>query len=122
MSEKSKEEIKAAKAVAGLGVVASGIGIAAAATATTGVISAAGTVIGGVAGSIVGSTIGIATGGTAIAGTIPVAIAGSALGSHLGTAAAFFGIGTAPFWAVPLAVVGGIIAVGSLISIHSSKK
>ncbi len=104
------------------GSTAAVIGGIAAASATTGAISAAGAAIGGVAGGIagglVGSGIGIASGGTAIAGTVPLAAGGAALGSSCGALAgpalAFFGIGTAPVWAVPAAIAGGVFAVGGL--------
>jgi|GEM_PF-1627155 len=102
------------------GAAATAAGVVAAGTSTTAAISAAGATIGGVAGGIVGavtgSSIGLATGGTAMAATIPFATAGTALGTTLGgyagTVAALFGIGTAPVWAVPVAVAGGVAMTG----------
>lgn len=96
-------------------------GLVAAGTATTGAISAAGAsiggVVGGVAGAVTGSSIGLASGGAGMAATVPFAAAGSALGASVGGWAgpvlAVFGIGTAPAWAMPAAVIGGVLAAGS---------
>ena len=52
------------------------------------VATTAGLSVGAVAGGLLGSIVGIATGGTAIAGTIPV---GMSLGAHLGGAGLFVG-------------------------------
>jgi uncharacterized membrane protein YebE (DUF533 family) len=58
----------------------------------------------------------VVTGGAGMAATVPLAVTGSALGTTLGgyagTAAALVGIGTAPAWAVPLAVAGGVAMTG----------
>jgi hypothetical protein len=106
--------------VIGSGAAATVTGVVAAGTSTTAAISAAGATIGGVAGGIVGavtgSSIGLVTGGAGMAATVPLAATGAALGTTLGgyagTAAALVGIGTAPAWAVPMAVAGGVAMTG----------
>jgi ribosomal protein S27E len=95
-----------------VGSAASAAGIVAAGTSTTGAISAAGAAIGGVAGGVLGSGVGLATGGVGMAATIPFATAGAAIGGWAGPALALVGIGTAPAWAVPVAIGGGLVAVG----------
>ena len=91
-----------------------------AATTITGAGAAIGGIVGGGIGAIAGSGIGIATGGTAIAGTIPLALAGSTTGASVGlayatTVAGWFGISvvTAPVWAIPVAVAGGVATIGA---------
>lgn len=64
--------------------------------------------------------------------TVPFAAVGSALGTtiggYAGTAAALVGIGTAPVWAVPVAIVGGVAMTGGATVVaykfykHKSKK
>ena len=112
MNEHGK--IIGAGVVSMVGVAATIKGLAAAAgpALSTAKISAIGATIGSATGSVVGSGIGIATGGAAISGTIPMAAAGAAIGGWAGPALAFFGIGTAPVWAVPLAVAGGVVTLG----------
>lgn len=106
------------------GVAACATGVTAAVTAATAsastlaTIGAIGTGIGGTIGGLVGAGVGIATGGTAIAGTIPCAIGGAALGGSAATAiastcASALGIATAPAWAVPVAICGGVAAIGA---------
>ena len=111
MDEKGK--IFGASAVSAVGVAATIKGLAAAAgpALSTAKISAIGATIGGATGAVVGSGVGIATGGAAISGTIPLAAAGAAIGGWTGPALAVFGIGTAPAWAMPLAVAGGVGSV-----------
>ena len=117
------EKIATCVAAAG-GAAACGAGVTAAvtaATATTGTIAAigaAGTGIGATVGGILGLGIGLVSGGTGIAATVPFAIGGGALGGSAATAiastcASALGIATAPVWAVPVAVGGGITVVGA---------
>jgi len=94
------------------GTAATTVGVIAAGTSATGAISAAGAAIGGVAGGIVGSGVGLATGGVGMAATVPFAAAGAAVGGWAGPALALVGIGTAPAWAVPVAIGGGVVALG----------
>lgn len=94
------------------GTATSVAGIIAAGTSSTAAISAAGATVGGIAGGVFGSGVGLATGGVGMAATVPFATAGAAIGGWAGPALAVFGIGTAPAWAVPAAIGGGILAVG----------
>lgn len=94
------------------GTAATTVGVIAAGTSATGAISAAGAAIGGVAGGVIGSGIGLATGGVGMAATVPFAAAGAAIGGWAGPALALVGIGTAPAWAVPVAIGGGVVAIG----------
>lgn len=96
------------------GAATSIAGVVAAGTATTGAISAAGSAIGAVGGAVLGSGVGLATGGFGMAATVPFATAGAAIGAWAGPALAVLGIGTAPAWAVPAAIGGGIIATGGI--------
>ena len=105
---------------AAIGATASTIGIititeASAGVATLATISAGGTVAGGMTGGIIGSGIGIATCGTAIVGTIPLISIGAISGGSLAlNVATFLGIGaTAPAWAFPVSIAGGVIFVGA---------
>lgn len=100
-------------AIAG-GSAASATGIVAAGASATGTISAVGAAIGGVAGGVFGSGVGLATGGVGMAATIPFATAGAAIGGWAGPALAVLGIGTAPAWAVPAAIGGGVVAAGGV--------
>ena len=100
-------------AIAG-GSAASAAGIVAAGASATGIISAVGAAIGGVAGGVFGSGVGLATGGVGIAATVPFATAGVAIGGWAGPALAVLGIGTAPVWAVPAAIGGGVVAAGGI--------
>ncbi len=102
-------------AVAG-GTVASAVGIAAAGTSATAAISAGGAVVGSLAGGVLGSGVGLATGGVGMAATVPFAMAGAAIGGWAGPALAIIGIGTAPAWAVPLAIGGGVVALGGALT------
>lgn len=72
--------------------------------------------IGGVAGGVLGSGVGLATGGVGIAATVPFAAAGAAIGGWVGPALAVVGLGTAPAWAVPVAIAGGVVAVGGVVA------
>lgn len=94
------------------GTAATTVGVIAAGTSATVAISAAGAAIGGVAGGVVGSGVGLATGGVGMAATVPFAAAGAAVGGWAGPALALVGIGTAPAWAVPVAIGGGVVALG----------
>lgn len=102
------------------GAATSVVGLVAAGTGATGAISAAGAsiggLVGGVAGAVTGSSVGLVTGGAGMAATVPFAAAGTtigaAVGSWAGPALAVFGIGTAPAWAVPAVIGGGVLAVG----------
>lgn len=94
------------------GTAATTVGVVAAGASATGAISAAGAAIGGVAGGVIGSGIGLATGGIGMAATVPFAAAGVAIGGWAGPALALVGIGTAPAWAVPVAIGGGVVAIG----------
>lgn len=107
-----KDKIIGAGAVSAVGIAATIKGLAAAAgpVLSTAEISAIGATIGSGTGALVGSGVGIATGGVAISATIPMAAAGAAIGGWAGPALAFFGIGTAPVWAVPVAVAGGVVS------------
>lgn len=96
------------------GTAASLVGVITAGTSATGAISAAGAAIGGVAGGVFGSGVGLVTGGVGMAATVPFAIAGSAIGGWAGPALALVGIGTAPAWAVPVAIAGGLGAAGGV--------
>ena len=96
------------------GTAATAVGVIAAGTSATGAISAAGAAIGGVAGGVLGSGVGLATGGVGMAATVPFAAAGAAIGGWAGPALALVGIGTAPAWAVPVAIAGGVVAVGGV--------
>ena len=107
------ENMTIGSAVVG-GSAASVAGVVAAGTSATGAISAAGATIGGIAGGVFGSGVGLVTGGMGMAATVPFATAGAAIGAWLGPALAVFGIGTAPIWAVPMVVVGSVVAVGGL--------
>ncbi len=98
------------------GTAATTVGVLAAGTSATGAISAAGAAIGGVAGGVLGSGIGLATGGVGMAATVPFATAGAAIGGWAGPALALVGIGTAPAWAVPVAIGGGIVAIGGAVT------
>lgn len=94
------------------GTAATTVGVIAAGTSATGAISAVGAAIGGVAGGVIGSGVGLATGGVGMAATVPFAAAGAAIGGWAGPALALVGIGTAPAWAVPVAIGGGVVAIG----------
>jgi len=94
------------------GTTALKIGIVAAGTSATATISAVGATIGGVTGGIMGSSVGLVSGGVGMAATVPFAAAGTAIGSWAGPALALVGIGTAPAWAIPVAIGGGVIALG----------
>jgi hypothetical protein len=94
------------------GTAATTVGVIAAGTSATGAISAAGAAIGGVAGGVFGSGVGLVTGGVGMAATVPFAAAGAAIGGWAGPALALVGIGTAPAWAVPVAIGGGVVAIG----------
>jgi hypothetical protein len=96
------------------GAATSVVGVVAAGTAATGTISAVGAAVGAVGGGVLGSSVGLATGGVGMAATVPFATAGAAIGGWAGPALAVFGIGTAPAWAVPAAIGGGLIAAGGL--------
>jgi hypothetical protein len=96
------------------GAVTSVAGVVAAGSAATGTISAVGAAAGGIAGGVFGSSVGLATGGVGMAATVPFATAGAAIGGWAGPALAVFGIGTAPAWAVPAAIGGGLVAIGGL--------
>lgn len=98
------------------GTAATAVGVIAAGTSATGAISAAGAAIGGVAGGVLGSGVGLATGGVGMAATVPFAAAGAAIGGWAGPALAVVGIGTAPAWAVPVAIAGGVVAVGGVLA------
>lgn len=90
-------------------------GTIAAGTSSTAAISAAGAAIGGVTGGVVGSGFGLVTGGFGMAATVPFATAGAAIGGWAGPALALVGIGTAPAWAVPVAVGGAVVAVSGVV-------
>ncbi len=92
------------------------VGVIAAGASATGAISAAGAAIGGVAGGVLGSGVGLVTGGVGMAATIPFAAAGTAIGGWAGPALAIVGIGTAPAWAVPVAIGGGLVAAVGLFT------
>jgi uncharacterized membrane protein YebE (DUF533 family) len=49
-----------------------------------------------------------------MAATVPFATAGAAIGGWAGPALALVGIGTAPAWAIPVAIAGGVVAVGGV--------
>jgi hypothetical protein len=98
------------------GSAASAAGVIAAGTSATGAISAVGAVVGGVAGGVLGSSVGLVTGGAGIAATAPFAAAGAAIGGWAGPALALVGIGTAPAWAVPVAIGGGVVAIGGVVA------
>ena len=133
------ERVVNAAALTGIGAAATGATAAAVGVATTvttagvsgtaiaGTGATIGGLIGGVGGAVVGSGVGIATGGTAIAGTVPLAIGGAAGGATIGgtiatTVAGWIGVPiattttvvSAPVWAIPLAVAGGVAAVGAI--------
>lgn len=80
------------------------------ATSATGAISAAGAAVIGIAGGVLGFGVGLVTGGVGMAATVPFATAGAAIGSLAGPALALIGIGTAPVWAIPVAIGGGVVA------------
>lgn len=101
-----KVENAAIVGMVGAGAAATTAGVIAAGSATTGAISAAGAAIGGVAGGVLGSSVGLVTGGFGMAATIPFAAGGAAIGSFAGPALAIIGIGTAPAWAFPAAIAG----------------
>ncbi|MDO9271118.1 MAG: hypothetical protein Q7T96_18585 [Methylobacter sp.] len=94
------------------GTTALRIGVIAAGTSATATISAVGATIGGVTGGVIGSSVGLVSGGVGMVATVPFAAAGTAIGSWAGPALALVGIGTAPAWAVPVAIGGGVIALG----------
>lgn len=98
----------------GIGALAITVGIAALRTATTSTISAVGSAVGGGIGGYVGSSAGIVTGGAGIVATVPFAVGGAAIGSWAGPALALVGIGTAPAWALPVAVAGGVCTSAGL--------
>lgn len=98
----------------GGGSVASAAGVVAAGASATGTITAVGAAIGGVAGGVLGSGVGLATGGVGMAATVPFAAAGAAIGGWAGPALAVLGIGTAPAWAVPVAIGGGVVAASGV--------
>ena len=133
------ERVADAAALTGIGAAATGATAAAvgvtttvttagmSAAAVTGAGAAIGGTIGGVTGGVVGAGVGIASGGTAIVGTIPLAAAGATTGASVGgavatTVAGWLGIPiattttvvTAPAWAIPVAVVGGMAAIGAI--------
>lgn len=112
MGKRTENAIIATSVLAG--GTATTVGVVAAGSATTGAISAAGAAIGGVAGGVLGSGVGIATGGVGMAATVPFAAAGAAIGGWAGPALALVGIGTAPVWAVPVAIGGGVICAGGV--------
>ena len=98
------------------GTAATAAGIVAAGATSSGALTAAGAVVGGVTGGVVGSSVGLATGGFGMVATIPFATGGAAIGAWGGSAlTAVLGIGTAPVWAVPVAVGGGVVVVGSAL-------
>ena len=98
------------------GSAATAVGVIAAGTSATAAISAGGAAIGGIAGGVLGSGIGIVTGGAGIAATVPLATAGAFIGGWAGPALALVGIGTAPAWAIPVAIGGGALAIGGAIA------
>lgn len=105
------------------GAAATTVGVIAAGTSATSAISAAGAAIGGVAGGVIGSSVGLATGGVGMAATVPFATAGAAIGGWAGPALALVGIGTAPAWAVPVAIGGGVAAiVGTAAALYKYAK
>lgn len=112
---KKVENVAIGAAIVG-GSAASAAGIVAAGASATGAISAAGAAIGGVAGGVIGSGVGLATGGIGMAATVPFAAAGAAIGGWAGPALAIVGIGTAPAWAVPVAICGGVVAIGGAVA------
>lgn len=115
-TQASDKKAVAQKVVIGASIVggtaATTVGVIATGTSATGVISAAGAAIGGLAGGVFGSGVGLATGGVGMAATVPFAAAGAAFGGWAGPALALVGIGTAPAWAVPVAIGGGVMAIG----------
>jgi len=115
-SSKGKEVAKNAAIGASIagGTAATAVGVVAVGASATGAISATGAAIGGVAGGVIGSSVGLATGGEGMAATVPFAAAGAAIGGWAGPALALVGIGTAPAWAVPVAIGGGVVAVCGL--------
>ena len=114
MNETFKFSVAGLSSVAGSVATLKGLALAAGPVISTAKISAVGSMVGGAIGGVVGSGVGIATGGTAIAGTVPLAAAGAAVGAWAGPALAVFGIGTAPVWAMPVAVIGGVLNAGGL--------
>ena len=97
------------------GSAATAVGVIAAGSSATAAISAGGAAIGGIAGGVLGSGIGIATGGVGMAATVPLATAGAFIGGWAGPALALVGIGTAPAWALPVAIGGGAVAIGGAL-------
>ena len=83
-------------------------------------ITASGAATGGVIGAFMGSSIGWASGGTAIAATVPRAKGGFVLGGSLAAnLVSALGLGsTAPAWVLPVTVAGVVIMVtsGSLLA------
>lgn len=130
---KSPEKIAIGTAITG-GAAAATTGFMAAGSSTTAAISAAGATIGGVAGGVVGSVIGsgvgLASGGVGMVATVPFAttgaMLGTAVGGYAGEVAAIIGIGTAPAWALPVAIAGSVVMAGGLAvtgyKIYISKK
>ena len=119
-SPKPFRKLKARNVLIGVmavgGTTAATVGAIAAGTSATGAISVTGAAVGGVAGGVMGSSVGLATGGIGMAATVPFAAAGTAIGSWAGPALALVGIGTAPVWAIPLAIGGTVVAVGSVVA------
>ncbi len=137
MNKKPSSFVETGAIVAGTGACAVGATAAAigvtttvttagvSAAAVTGTGAAVGGIIGGTAGAVLGAGAGIATGGTAIAATVPMAAAGATTGAAVcgsiaTTVASWLGIPiattttivTTPVWAIPVAAVGGVAAVG----------
>jgi hypothetical protein len=101
------EKIVIGSAIFG-GSAATTVGVVAAGSSATAAISAAGATVGGIAGGVFGSGVGLVSGGIGMAATVPFATGGAAIGSLAGPALAAIGIGTAPLWAVPVVVVGAM--------------
>ncbi len=109
-AKKAAQKIIIGASIVG-GTTALRIGVIAAGTSATATISAIGATIGGVTGGVIGSSVGLVSGGVGMVATVPFAAAGTAIGSWAGPALALVGIGTAPAWAVPVAIGGGVIAL-----------
>ncbi len=120
MNPTSEEVAGTAMIVTGGAAVATGTGVVLASAAPVAAITAASSTVGGFIGTGIGAAmgagVGLASAGTASAATIPFAITGGIFGNFLGgtgaySAPAALGVGTAPVWAVPVAVGGGILAL-----------
>lgn len=93
------------------GLLAAGAGYYGTTLAATATLNAIGGSGGAMVGACLGSSWGLVSAGAGISAAGPGAVLGAAVGSHLGQALAFFGLCSAPTWAVPLLIAGLVLVL-----------